>query len=148
MTITKVSYGKTYALGNYCSERIDLEASIDEDTESAADAIYQLRHYCDEIHKKNNPHLYQEQDTIQERQSFREVVDNHLSKIEESKERFNSLQYIDNQPKKLSQKELILQEISNATTEKQLKEWRLLAEKYPEIMDTYYNKLNQLTQIQ
>lgn len=28
MTITKVSYGKTYPLGNYSSERIDLEATI------------------------------------------------------------------------------------------------------------------------
>lgn len=30
MTITKVSYGKTYPLGNYSSERIDLEASVED----------------------------------------------------------------------------------------------------------------------
>jgi len=64
MQITKVQYGKTYSLGNYCSERIDLEASIDETTETVADSIFQLRHYCDEIHKKNNPQLYQEQTPI------------------------------------------------------------------------------------
>jgi len=43
MKITKVNYGKTYSLGNYCSERIDLEASIDETQESVTDAVFQLR---------------------------------------------------------------------------------------------------------
>ena len=60
MKITKVNYGKTYSLGNYCSERIDLEASIDETQESVTDAVFQLREYCDQLHKKNNPQLYTE----------------------------------------------------------------------------------------
>ncbi len=59
MQITKVQYGKTYSLGNYCSERIDLEATIDNET--TEEAIQALRNQCDTIHKKNNPHLYQEQ---------------------------------------------------------------------------------------
>lgn len=65
MNITRVSYGRTYSLGSFQSERIDLEASIDETRESVADAVFQLREYCDQLHKKNNPHLYQEQETIQ-----------------------------------------------------------------------------------
>jgi len=58
MVITKVSYGKTYPLGNYSSERIDLEASID-NIETVEEVLQELRDKCDSIHKTNNPHLYQ-----------------------------------------------------------------------------------------
>ncbi len=63
MKITKVQYGKTYSLGNYCSERIDLEASIDED-ETVTGVIGVLKKMCDAEHKANNPHLYQEEQVI------------------------------------------------------------------------------------
>lgn len=65
MTITKVSYGRTYSLGNYNSERIDLEASVT-DSEHIEDVVKELKEMCDTYHKTNNPHLYQEQETIKE----------------------------------------------------------------------------------
>ena len=43
MRIVRVSYGYTFNLGNYQSERIDLEAEIDPDRESAVVAKYELQ---------------------------------------------------------------------------------------------------------
>lgn len=63
MKITKMQYGKTYSLGNYCSERIDLEASVDE-SDILDDVAAILKMNCDEIHKAGNPHLYQEEQVI------------------------------------------------------------------------------------
>ncbi len=60
MKITTIQYHKVYNLGNYCSEKIGLEASIDETEQSLHDAAKELKEYCDEIHKQNNPHLFQE----------------------------------------------------------------------------------------
>jgi hypothetical protein len=73
MKITKVQYGKTYSLGNYCSERIDLEATLDE-RDLECDVIGFLKDKCDEIHKKNNPHLYQEEPIIKTTQPIEQTV--------------------------------------------------------------------------
>lgn len=141
MNITKVSYGKTYSLGNYCSERIDLEASIDETNESVTDAVFQLREYCDQLHKKNNPHLYQEQETtVPKLDGWNEL------NLKGTWEMLPTPSDTPTQtPKKLSQQELITQEISKASNPKQLSEWYLLSRKFPETIELYDNKLNELT---
>ena len=73
MKITKVQYGKTYSLGNYCSERIDLEASVDEEEETVTGVIADLKKMCDAEHKANNPHLYQEEPIVKTTQQ-RELI--------------------------------------------------------------------------
>ena len=135
MTITKVSYGKTYPLGNYSSERIDLEASV-EDGERITGVIELLKEICDREHKANNPHLYQEQETIIE---FGRDENNNLTRTEKTP------QPIDNTPKKLSQKELIQQEIEKCTTIKQVEEWKILSDKDPETKKQWCEKYDQLT---
>ena len=74
MKITKVQYGKTYSLGNYCSERIDLEASVDEEEETVTGVIADLKKMCDAEHKANNPHLYQEEQVINITQPIEQTV--------------------------------------------------------------------------
>ncbi len=138
MKITKASYGRTYSLGSFQSERIDLEATIDEG-EDIQFVVCNLKHECDQIHQKNNPHLYQEQETTipidDKYKQFRDTpISEHLEKQRKTIE-----------SKKLSQKELITQEIYNAKTLKALSEWKLLSDKYPDLKEIYQNKLNQLT---
>lgn len=72
MNITKVNYGKTFSLGNYCSERIDLEASIDEG-EDIELVFAQLKKQVSDIHKFNNPHLYQEQEPTTKWDGWNEI---------------------------------------------------------------------------
>ena len=59
MKITTVSYQKTYSIGPYLTDKIGLEASLD-DKESVADVLDNLRGKADEWHKAEHPHLYQE----------------------------------------------------------------------------------------
>jgi hypothetical protein len=62
MKITTVTYQKTYSIGPYLTDRIGLEASLDEG-ESVADILDNLRAKADEWHKAEHPHLYQETKT-------------------------------------------------------------------------------------
>lgn len=59
MKIEKVTYQKTYSIGPYLTDKIGLEASVDEG-ESAADVLDNLRAAADEWHKSEHPHLYQD----------------------------------------------------------------------------------------
>ena len=97
MKITTVKYGRTFALGNFASERIDLEASIDEGKESAIDAFNQLREYAEQIHMKNHPHLYQ--------QTHPELYSSEQTEL--------PVQEIEN---KLSMEEITIQGIKNCLT--------------------------------
>jgi hypothetical protein len=134
MQITKVQYGKTYSLGNYCSERIDLEASIDETHESVTDAVFQLREYCDQLHKKNNPHLYQEQTPEQ-----REVI--HAPP-------YNTYppEGISEPPEKIPQEQKIQNLISQATSLPELKQWELLSKSNEKLKEAYEKRLLELSE--
>lgn len=56
MKLTLVTYAKTFNLGNYCSEKIGLEASID-DSESPESALAILKEIVTKFHEQNNPQL-------------------------------------------------------------------------------------------
>jgi hypothetical protein len=138
MTITKVSYGKTYPLGNYSSERIDLEASVEEG-ERITGVIELLKEICDREHKANNPHLYQEQGTqypmpfMNEKEIFGQLDNLTLTKLTE------------NQP--LTQEQKIHNLITQSTSLPELKQWELLSNNkiYPSLKQAYENKLKELT---
>ena len=132
MIITKVQYGKTYSLGNYCSERIDLEASIDESSESVTDAVFQLREYCDQLHKTNNPHLYQEQDTI---------------RLDKEVWEQNTSEPLPTNVPILTQEQKIHNLITQSTSLPELKQWELLSKnkQYPSLKEAYTQKYTQLT---
>lgn len=140
MKITIVKFGKTYSLGNYCSERIDLEASIDETHESVTDAVFQLREYCDQLHKKNNPHLYQEQGTVVVSSQWEEKY--HTQ--EQPTVTTYSTQPIENQ---LTQEQKIHNLITQSTSIPELEQYKLLSnnKKYQSLKEAYDNQYEKLT---
>lgn len=140
MKIITVSYNKTYPTGAYANEKIGMEATIDELTESAADAIYQLRHYCDEIHKKNNPHLYQEQGTVVVSSQWEEKY--HTQ--EQPTVTTYSTQPIENQ---LTQEQKIHNLITQSTSIPELEQYKLLSnnKKYQSLKEAYDNQYEKLT---
>ena len=131
MKITTIKYGKTYSLGNFCSERIDLEASIDADTEDVYECLEKLKDTCDTYHKSNNPKLYTE--TPIHNNSQWEV-------------NTNTQEQPPSTPK--TQPHSTIEAINTCTNLKELQDFQLLVKnmsnKYPEIKEAYQNKLKQL----
>ena len=60
MKIDRVSYQKVYAVAAYVTERIGVEASIDEGQDPKF-VLAELKKLCDEVNQANNPHLYANQ---------------------------------------------------------------------------------------
>ena len=60
MKIIKVSYQKTFSIGPYLTDRVGMEADVDEN-DVVADVLDNLRAKADEWHKAEHPHLYQEE---------------------------------------------------------------------------------------
>lgn len=129
MKITTVSYGRTYPLGNYASERIDLEADV-EILDDTQEVVNRLKFMCDEIHKKNNPHLYQEQTPIVSNQQIFTAT----APIE-----------IKQQEEKISPEQALKEQIDSANDLKGLEWLKPILKKFPQL-ETYYNeKHSQLT---
>ena len=148
MTITKVSYGKTYPLGNYSSERIDLEATLHEGEEIKM-AVEALKIMCDVMHKENNPHLYQEQDTIQhEYHNVKAPIQQIIQPSEHFIKDYVSVKNVEIPPQLLTQEQKFLQLISLATSTKELSMYEKTANnhKYPQLKAAYDQKYSQLTE--
>lgn len=58
MPITSVSYQRTYTVGPYMTEKIGVEASVDEGQDPKF-VLAELKKLTDEVHEANNPHLQQ-----------------------------------------------------------------------------------------
>lgn len=134
MKITTIKFGKTYSLGNFCSERIDLEASIDSGTEDVYECLEKLKDTCDTYHKANNPQLYTQQSLVS--LDGWEWKDNKWEEIPPST------------PK--TQPHSTIEAINSCTTLKVLQEFDLIVQnmskKYPEIAEAYDNKLLELSE--
>jgi hypothetical protein len=151
MVITKVSYGKTYPLGNYSSERIDLEASID-NIETVEEVLQELRDKCDSIHKTNNPHLYNPH-LYQEESIVSEWINSPLFQPSTTEPlpttTISASAYVPcGEPSHpLTQEQKFLQLISLATSTKELSMYEKTANnpKYPNLKEAYDNKLKELT---
>ena len=135
MTITKVSYGKTFSLGNYCSERVDMECEITED-ESPLMALQSLKDIVHGFHKDGNPHLYQEQTPHEPvviwGEPLRQPPFLHSDAGEPSKKISPE-----------SEEQSLLEEIEKATPET-IEQWRLPAAKSQKTMGAYNRKRKQL----
>ena len=127
MKATKVTYLKTFPLGQFINEKIGIEIELNEGDDIQS-ALAFARSECELNHKTNNAHLYKDQETTMEQDPV-VIWGEPLRKTE---------------PQKLSQKELIISEINKCQSPKQLKEWNLLASKYPETKELYDIKLKQL----
>lgn len=128
MKTTKVTYLKTFPLGQFINEKIGIEIELNEGDDIQS-ALAFARSECELNHKANNAHLYKDQETMAEQEPV-VIWGEPLRKTE---------------PQKLSQKELIISEINKCQSQKQLKEWNLLASKYPETKELYDLKLKQLS---
>jgi len=142
MKITTITYHKTYNLGNYCSEKIGLEATIDETEQSIHDAAKELKEYCDEIHKQNNPHLYQEQATI-----IPEYIKGSITGLDKQGNAIHT-DYSTPPEEKISIEQGRINTINSikaCQSIEELKTWKMLTSLNPEINESYQEKLAELS---
>lgn len=146
MKVTIVSYQRTYNLGSYNSEKIGLEATIDEgeDVKNVADA---LRIMCDVMHKENNPHLYQEKDVVKEWMNnpiFYPSTTEPLPTTTISASVYSSYGEPSNP---LTQEQKIHNLITQSTSLPELEQYKLLSnnKKYPSLKEAYTQRLKELT---
>jgi hypothetical protein len=134
MKITTVSYQRTYNLGSYNSEKIGLEASIDEG-EDIQFVVCNLKHDCDEIHKKNNPQLYQEQTPIQRETIHAAPYNTYPPEgITQPEEKISAADEENN----------LITSIESAQNEQELIQYKLLAAKNIKTLGSYKKRAKQL----
>ena len=144
MKITQVSYLKTFPLGQFINEKIEITIDLNEG-DDVQSALSLARSECELNHKTNNPHLYQEQETMGE-YPISTSKENPLEtdKYQEFRDTPIS-QHLENQ--RLTQEQKFLQLISLATSTKELSMYEKTANnpKYPNLKEAYDKKLKQLT---
>jgi len=135
MQIKSVKYGKTYGLPNYGSERIDLEASIDESEQEHIPMIVEiLKGKCDAMHKANNPGLYIER------------IPHDYNNFTPTHQDF-SPQPTETQPVKISpqdEENNLITSIESAQNEQELIQYKLLAAKNIKALGSYKKRAKQL----
>ncbi len=120
MIVERITFRRTYNLGNYNSEAIGVDYLLNEG-ESIQDAINEARKQADINHKAINAHLYAEMPVEQ-------------PIIVETKE---------DKPV-LSELEQMLHDIGTCTDLKVLDIYKFLSRKYPEATTAYRKKLIEL----
>ena len=127
MHIQTVSYTKTFNLGNYSSEKIGVEFSLNQG-ESANEALDHARTLVEEYHSKNVARL-------KELSEFLGIdPDNYPFTGEET---------IPTQSKK-TLAEKTKEFIDSCKTKQELKAWELMSKSNPELLEYYNNKLKTL----
>lgn len=147
MKIINIKYGKTYSLGNFCSERIDLEASIDSGTEDVYECLEKLKDTCDTYHKCNNPQLY----TETKQYPYQLEGGAWVTEKEVNGFKTGGINISDIPPSTpKTQPHSTIEAINSCTTLKVLQEFDLIVKnmsnKYPEIMEAYDKKLLELSE--
>jgi hypothetical protein len=121
MHIQTVNYTRTFNLGNYSSEKIGVEFSLNQG-ESANKALDIARELVEEYHKQNVIRL-KELGYFYDEQVPEEVIPTQSKKTlaEKTKDFINSCK-----------------------TKEELKAWELMSKSNPELLKHYNNKLNTL----
>ena len=119
MHIQTVSYTRTFNLGNYSSEKIGVEFSLNQG-ESANKALDIARDLVEEYHKQNVARL-KELDLFYDGKE--EIIQTH------------SKQTLAEKTKSF---------IDSCKTKEELKAWELMSKSNPELLEHYNNKLNTL----
>lgn len=136
MEINKISYGKTYGLPNYGSERIDVEASVDQ-TDNIAQVFDMLKGICDGQHKLNNPHLY---DLSINAEVWKQHTNEPLPQ---------NIPITNSEPtQNLSPEQALKEQIDSANDLKGLEWLKPILKKVPQLQEYYDQKHEQLTQNQ
>lgn len=133
-----IRYSKKFPYAPYLNEDIGFEMTIGEH-ENPLEKMEELRQMAKQFHKKNNPHLYQEQGTVVVSSQWEEKY--HTQ--EQPTVTTYSTQPIDNQ---LTQEQKIHNLITQSTSILELEQYKLLSnnKKYPslkEVWDKQYEKL-------
>lgn len=119
MNIEKIKIGKTYPTGNFSSIRIDVEASIDSESEDVYACLENLKDVCDNYFKANYSEPYN-----QDQPSITVPVQPKIPTTKTPED---------------AAKELI--ETANASN---IKWFKHLTDQFPQLTELYNNKLNQL----
>jgi len=122
MHIQTVNYTRTFNLGNYSSEKIGVEFSLNAG-DSANKALDHARDLVEEYHKKNVERL-KSLGYFHDEQITEEVVIPTQSK------------------QTLAEKTKAF--IDSCKTKEELKAWELMSKSNPELLEHYNNKLNTL----
>ena len=125
MHISTISYQKTYNLGNYSSEKIGVEISINAG-EDSMEALRTAKQLCDEYHKETTTSLPPENTITNVEEILPEIQQPKLS----AKQR---------------QEQTLIDSINSCTDVKVLESYRLIAKSKPKLQTSYDNKLKQLT---
>ncbi len=138
MQIEKICYGRTYPLGNYASERIDMEASIDPE-EPIEMVVEILKGKCDAIHKSNNPHLYDSQyistpPDFAEQTGIHTIYTNNPDTFKEVEQKVSPEQEVED----------TIKGIEAAETPEELSGWLLQAAKNQKTMGAFNRRKKQL----
>lgn len=120
MIITKVSYSKKFPTGAYLNEDIGFEAEVDS-MDDPQEAIGHLKQMAEDAHKRNNPGLYVEE---------RPYTPTHIPGVPDSKE---------------ERIQIMINDLNNSTTLKDLESWALLTRTSPLIKEAYDLKYNELS---
>jgi hypothetical protein len=140
MNIEKVSYQKTFNLGNYSSERIGVDVNINAG-EDAMEAIEVARKLVNENFEKNNPHLVTPDIPIIPKHLEGYAKGNfNVSGNDERVDLLNS--YVKD---KKAQLPLLVDQIKSVTDLKVLESYKFIVKGKPELQTIYDNKLNELS---
>jgi len=121
MHIQTVNYTRTFNLGNYSSEKIGVEFSLNQG-ESANKALDIARDLVEEYHKQNVIRL-KELGYFYDEQVTEEVIPTQSKQtLAEKTKNF----------------------IDSCKTKEELKAWELMSKSNPELLEYYNNKLNTL----
>jgi hypothetical protein len=121
MHIQTINYTRTFNLGNYSSEKIGVEFSLNQG-ESANKALDIARELVEEYHKQNVIRL-KELGYFYDEQVPEEVIPTQSKKTLAEKTK----DFID-----------------SCKTKEELKAWELMSKSNPELLEHYNNKLNTL----
>lgn len=121
MHIQTVNYTRTFNLGNYSSEKIGVELSLNEG-DNAGEALDTAKNLVEEYHKQNIAKL-KELGYFYDEQISEEVIPTQSKKTlaEKTKEFINSCK-----------------------TKEELKAWELMSKSNPELLEHYNNKFKTL----
>jgi len=149
MKIEKVTYQKTYSIGPYLTERIGFEASSEGiPGDHPHEMLSMLRESADAWHRKNNPHLYQEEGIKGYMHSELDLgygpgvappVD--MSKYGKSA---SSREQIIDYKKTDDEKEHVKANIISSVSIEYLAQWKMLAGKH-NLTTEYMNRFKELT---
>ena len=126
MHIQTVNYTRTFNLGNYSSEKIGVEFSINQG-ESANEALDHARNLVEEYHSKNVARLKEITEFLGVNDSYQEEINEMIPTQSKQTLAEKTKQFID-----------------LCKTKEELKAWELMSKSNPELLEHYNNKLNTL----